>query len=82
VIVTQPPLVQSLVRYLYEDQPPGQRRLYMRLPSQRGGPWLLRPHVPLEVYVQRDLWETDQGRSGVTERVGRIVIRRRRGNSG
>jgi uncharacterized protein (TIGR03663 family) len=58
VIVTQPPLVGALAKYLYQDQPPGRRDLYMPLePRPKEGRWLLRPHVPLELYLRRDVWE-------------------------
>jgi hypothetical protein len=61
LIVIQPSLLPALLKYLYEDQPPGQRYLYM--PLSRGSDsedWLLRPHVPLEVYVRRD-WAIQRG---------------------
>ena len=58
VIVIQPgkEMESALKKYLYEDPPPGQRLLYMPA-FEKEGEWLLRPGVPLRVYVRRDLWE-------------------------
>lgn len=65
VIVTQQSLVPALTKYLYRDQPPGQRHLYVPLPSPLdNGQWQLRPYVPLEVYVRRDLWERYEANAG------------------
>ncbi len=59
VIVTQPEAEQDLLRYLYVEQPPGHRNLYVPLPPPEGrDEWMFRPNVPLRVYVQLRLWET------------------------
>ncbi len=58
LIVTQPEMEPRLVEYLYEEQPPGQRSLYVPVvqgPDRQG--WALRPFVPLHVYARLDLWE-------------------------
>ncbi|MFC1596537.1 flippase activity-associated protein Agl23 [Planctomycetota bacterium] len=67
VIITQPEMEPELLRYLYEEQPPGERYLYVPGPSAgeegaagKGRDWQLRPHVPLRVYVRLDLWEAYQ----------------------
>ena len=58
LIITQPEMQPSLLRYLYEDQPPGQRRLYVPVPKEpERQDWQLRPNVPLRVYARLDLWE-------------------------
>jgi hypothetical protein len=58
LVITQPEMEPSLVEYLYEEQPPGQRHLYVPVPAgQADGAWHLRPHVPLRVYARLDLWE-------------------------
>jgi len=59
-IAIQPQSSAALAKYLYEDQPPGKRHLYIRLEPAEGVRWLLRPHVPLEIYLRRDLWEAYQ----------------------
>jgi uncharacterized protein (TIGR03663 family) len=61
LIITQPAMERQLAQYLYEDQPPGQRNLYVPLPAKPDGTdWQLRPGVPLRVYARRDLWEAHQ----------------------
>jgi len=62
VIITQPEMEPELTKYLYEEQPPGKRYLYVPVPpaGEEAGKvedWELRPHVPLRVYVRLDLWE-------------------------
>ena len=58
LILTQPEMEPSLLKYLYEDQLPGRRRLYVPfLPDGEDRDWQLRPHVPLRAYVRLDLWE-------------------------
>ncbi len=58
LIITQPEMEPSLLKYLYLDQPPGQRHLYVPLAAaQEGQDWQLRPHVPLRAYVRLQLWE-------------------------
>lgn len=54
LIITQPELERALAEYLYERQPPGQRRLYLRVLRDEGSGWQLRPHVPLEIFVRLD----------------------------
>jgi len=61
LIITQPEMEPSLSEYLYEDQPPGQRRLYVPVPKEpEREDWQLRPNVPLRVYARLDLWEAYQ----------------------
>ena len=57
LIVTQPDSEPALLDYLYVKQPPGQRHLYVPVAPDAGGDWLLRPHVPLRVYVRLDVFE-------------------------
>jgi len=57
LIITRPELVAEVVKHLYEDQPPGHRYLTVPLPPQRGADWLLRPGVPLEVFIRHELLE-------------------------
>lgn len=72
LILTQPEMEPSLVKYLYEDQPPGKRCLYVPLaPDEEDHDWQLRPHVPLRVYVRLDLWEAYQA----TKREGALPQR-------
>ena len=53
IIITQPTWETRLNRYLYVDQPAGQRDLYGWFPeSGDDGQVYLRPHVPLSVYVR------------------------------
>ena len=61
LIITQPEMEPALVRKFYEEPPPGQRYLYVPLPPDgEKQEWLLRPHVPLRVFVRLDLWEAYQ----------------------
>jgi uncharacterized protein (TIGR03663 family) len=63
VIITQPPLEPSLTEYLYEDQPPGQRNVYVPVLGEQGNlDWQLRLNVPLRVYARLDLWEEYQAK--------------------
>ncbi len=58
LIVTQPVMEAALMEYLYVRPPPGERPLYMPgPPGLEERQWQLRPHVPLAMYVRRDLWE-------------------------
>ncbi len=58
IVITQPQMEAALLKYLYVDQPPGWRPLYVPVPPEPEGPdWRLRPNVPLLLWVQRDLWE-------------------------
>ena len=61
VIIIQPEMESILTKYLYEDPPPGRRPLYVPA-FEKESEWLLRPGVPLRVYVRRDLWEAYLGR--------------------
>ncbi len=54
LIITQPELEPALVEYLYEEQPPGRRRLYLRMLRDEGRAWQLRPYVPLEIFLRLD----------------------------
>ena len=60
LVITQPSMERHLVQYFYDTPPPGERQLYVRIPrGEAGGEWLLRPHVPLQVYATlelRDAW--------------------------
>ena len=59
VIIIQPgkEMESALTKYLYVDPPPGQRPLYVPAFEKQGqGEWLLRPHVPVQVYVKGKLW--------------------------
>jgi len=57
VIITKPQMQPALIKYLYFDQPPGHRHLYLQLPPKEDGTeWTLRPLEPLIVFVQRDFW--------------------------
>jgi len=57
LIITQPEMEPALARKSYEEPPPGQRYLYVPLPPDgEKQEWLLRPHVPLRVFVRLDLW--------------------------
>jgi hypothetical protein len=61
LIVIQPAMEAELLKRLFEDQPPGQRYLYMPvLPDEKDRDWQLRPYVPLRVYVRSDLWDAYQ----------------------
>jgi len=55
LIITRPELVAAVVKYAYLDQPPGHRHLIGPFPPEDGGDWLLRPGVPLEVMIRREL---------------------------
>lgn len=58
LIVAQPQMEPALLDWLYEQQPPGQVNLYLRvLREHLDGDWQLRPNVPLRMYVQWDLQE-------------------------
>jgi len=57
LIITRPERVAEVVEYLYVDQPPGHRYLTVPLSPQRGADWLLRPGVPLEVFIRHELRE-------------------------
>jgi uncharacterized protein (TIGR03663 family) len=47
----------QLAAYLYQNQRPGETRLYVPVPTdQPGQDWLLRPGVALRAFVQLDLW--------------------------
>jgi uncharacterized protein (TIGR03663 family) len=63
VIIVQPEMEAALKTYLYVDQPPGQRPLYMPA-FEKQGEWLLRPQVPLRVYVRGDLQEAYLAQDG------------------
>jgi len=61
LIVTQPALKPSLSEYLYVDQPPGHRHLYVPVPKDaEQDHWQLRPHVPLGMYARLDLWQASE----------------------
>jgi predicted membrane-bound mannosyltransferase len=63
LMVVQPQMEGALVKKLFEASPPGQRRLYVPLPPEKGGAdWQLRPRVPLRVFVRLDLWEAYHAR--------------------
>ncbi|MCL4205941.1 MAG: TIGR03663 family protein [Pirellulaceae bacterium] len=63
VIVAHPDLEPLILDYLYQQQPPGQRPLYIRMDQEDAdGPDSLRPFVPLRVYIQRELWLTHLAR--------------------
>jgi uncharacterized protein (TIGR03663 family) len=63
VIVAHPDLEPSILDYLYQQQPPGQRPLYIRMEQDDpDGPYSLRRSVPLRVYIQRELWLAYQAR--------------------
>lgn len=48
----------ALNHYLYMEQPPGRRFLYVPLPTPQGGQdWELRPGVPIRAYAQLRVWE-------------------------
>ncbi len=55
LIITKPSLESELLTKLYEIPPPGQR--YMYIPHFPNGLWL-RPGVPIELYVRKDVWDT------------------------
>jgi uncharacterized protein (TIGR03663 family) len=58
LLITQPSLENDLAEYAMASQPPGERYLYVPLrpgPPQRD--WLLRPDVPLSVFLRFDLAE-------------------------
>jgi uncharacterized protein (TIGR03663 family) len=62
LIIAQPEMEPLLVEYLYQDQPPGKRNLYVPASPPAGrADWQLRPHVPLRVYARLDLWEGYEG---------------------
>lgn len=57
LIVTQPACEPKLRRYLYVDQPPGQRDLYRWFPIDDDDRQVfLRTHVPLRIFVRLDEW--------------------------
>jgi hypothetical protein len=61
LLITQPSLETALAKKLYQDLPPGERRLYVPLPHEpEDRDWLLRPRAPLRVFVRLDLWEAYQ----------------------
>jgi uncharacterized protein (TIGR03663 family) len=69
LIITKPELEPWLMKYLYVDQPPGHRHLYVQLPPKADGTeWTLRPLVPLSVYAQRDFWLEYQAKADQPER--------------
>jgi hypothetical protein len=75
LIITQPEMEPSLVKYLYEEQPPGQRHLYVPVPPpQADQQWHLRPHVPLRVYARLDLWDAYRARATTATRPSAGVI--------
>ena len=55
LIIIQPALEPMLLEYLYARQPPGQRGLYVPLAPPGRTHYLLRPGVPLRVFVRWDL---------------------------
>jgi len=64
LILTQPAMETGLLKRLFEDQPPGQRHLYVPvLPDDKRRDWQLRPHVPLRAYVRLDLWDAFQAKN-------------------
>jgi predicted membrane-bound mannosyltransferase len=64
LIVTQPSMEPALAEYLMVRQPPGERYMYVHVPSDAAdGEWYLRPFVPLRVYVRLDLWERAHGQT-------------------
>jgi uncharacterized protein (TIGR03663 family) len=65
VIIIQPgkEMESTLTTYLYVDPPPGQRPLYVPA-FEKQGEWLLRPGVPLRVYVKGKLWAAYPIRDG------------------
>jgi len=54
LIITQPELRGALIEYLYLEQPPGRRRLYVPMLRDDGQGWQLRPYVPLEILLRLD----------------------------
>lgn len=71
VIFTQPEMESGLLKRLFEDQPPGQRHLYVPVPpDDKQREWQLRPHVPLRVYVRLDLWDAFQAKPDATSGEG------------
>jgi len=61
LIITQPEWEPSLSEYLYVDQPPGHRHLYVPVPKDaEQGDWQLRPYVPLRMYARLDLWQASE----------------------
>jgi hypothetical protein len=63
VIVAQPSQEKQVLTYLFREQPPGQRRIYLPVEREDGEPWLLRPHVPIRLYVRLDRWEKYRNRT-------------------
>ena len=57
LIIIQPgeEMESALKTYLYVAPPPGQRPLYVPV-FEKEGEWLLRPHVPVQVYARGKLW--------------------------
>ena len=56
LIITQPVMGPAVLNYAYRTPPPGERPMYGQLlQEQSDRDWQLRPHVPLHVYVHRDL---------------------------
>jgi len=54
LIITSPALQAHLLKKLYETPPPGQRDMYV---PQFEHSISLRPGVPLELYVRKDVWD-------------------------
>jgi len=57
LIITRPELLAAVVKYAYLDQPKGHRHLIGPFPPEGGNDWFLRPGVPLEVIIRRELLE-------------------------
>jgi hypothetical protein len=57
LIIIQPEMRPALIRYLYEDQEPGQRPLYVEVSRDGGGDWQLQPNVPLTIYMLKKVWD-------------------------
>jgi len=71
IILAQPAMESGLLKRLFEDQPPGQRHLYVPVPpDDKQQDWQLRPHVPLRAYTRLDLWDAFQAKDDVTSREG------------
>ena len=61
LIITQPSMEEDLARHLYEDQPEGERPLYVPLPTREDGrDWQLRPYVPLRVFMRLEVLDAYQ----------------------
>ncbi len=62
-IIAEASLEEQIANYLYLRQPPGQRPLYVPVgPDERRDYWLLRPAVPLRLYVRLDLLQSSKAR--------------------